>query len=370
MNATSEEDELRLGESDGLLGVSIVAPRDKTAVRVTVSCDAFVEVSTFAGTLATSGETYQVYPKVKYRFDQLSKCRQATPATLTIQVQLDDNDVQEFSSTVTFRSINDCPFAISAGDRIEDISFAFASYVNEQHPYVDKLLREALDIGVVEGFIGYQSKSDDDVLQQVYAVWDLFVARDMRYSSITSTAAESSMVGSQHVRLLEETINNQQANCVDGSVLMVSILRKIGIDASLVIVPGHCYVAFYLDEKHTTQLGIETTLAGATLDLPEEVPEALERCILEESRGDKSWPSFVAAITTASSSLIEHAEQFGDAQNTQYQLIDIANARRMGVLPIPFVGNEKFVAFDHSAYSESADASDSDSDSQEEEEEE
>ncbi len=64
-------------------------------------------------------------------------------------------------------------------------------------------------------------------MQQVYSLWDLMVNRDVRYSSVTNTAALSKNTYSQHVRMLEETINNTQANCVDGSVLFASMLRRL-----------------------------------------------------------------------------------------------------------------------------------------------
>ena len=168
--------------------------------------------------------------------------------------------------TCTMRSINDCPFAFRNGEEVVDTSFAFAAYVNEQHPFVDKLLREALDRGVVKSFHGYQGRSKEDVIRQAYAVWDLLVARDIRYSSITTTAVDSPSVACQHVRLIEDSINNSQANCVDGSVLWVSLLQKIGIHGSLIVTSNHCYAGFYLDNKRESFFAIETTLLGAEVD--------------------------------------------------------------------------------------------------------
>jgi len=145
-------------------------------------------------------------------------------------------------------------------EEFTDLCFMFAAYVNEQHPFVDKLLREALDRGAVDSFTGYQSGDAGEVYRQVFAVWDALSARDVRYSDITATAAESESVYCQHVRLLDETINNNQANCVDGSVLFASVLRKVGIEAYLVMVPRHCYLAFALDEKGEKIVALETTL--------------------------------------------------------------------------------------------------------------
>ncbi len=342
--------ENELGDTHGLLGVELVAPEDDMQVEVTIECNEFLESSTYSGRLAEQGETYSIYPKVKYRFDKLSECSQATPATVTFRVKYENGEVEEKSANVTFRSINDCALKVVVGEQVIDTSFSFATYVNEQHPFMDKLLREALDIGVVDSFTGYQSGSDEEVLRQVYAIWDLMVARDVRYSSITTTAADSDEVLSQNVRLLEDTVNNQQANCVDGSVLMVSLLRKIDIESNLILVPGHCYMGFYLDKEKTKFLALETTLIGSEVDEPEEIDELFENSVDEELRGETSWPSFLQAIGIATANMIESKDKFQDSNETDYRVIDIAAARKQGVLPIPHRGKESFLQFDHSAY--------------------
>lgn len=348
---SDSNDPHRLGDPNGLIGVELVAPRSDSQVEVTIECEGFMETSRFAGRLPEGGETYSVFPKIKFRYDRLAECHQATPATITYRVKIDNETTQEQNVTVAFRPIHDCPLKIKVGESIVDTSFTFATYVNEQHPYVDKLLREALDIGLVEQFTGYQSNDQAEVMRQVYSIWDLCVARDVRYSSITTTAADSDSILSQHVRLIENTVNNQQANCVDGSVLMVSMLRKIGIDSFLVLVPGHCYLGFYVDEKRDRILCLENTLVGATVTLEEGEDDGVAEAIAEDYQYDRSWGSFVRALAVGTSSFIDNQKKFSSEDEPDYRLIDVASARQRGVLPVPFRGKEEFVAFDH-AYSE------------------
>lgn len=344
------------GETDGQLGVIVVATEDDQPVSVSIRCDEFMETSEYHGVLPKAGETYVINPKIRYRFDRLSKCRQATPATVVYRVNLGSEEGEEVSKTITFRSINDCPLQVRTESDVVDTKFAFAAYVNEQHPFVDKLLREALDIGIVDKFDGYQSGNPQDVVKQVYAVWDLLAARDVRYSSITTTVADSEIVSSQHVRMLEETANNSQANCVDGSVLLVSILRKIGINAALVLEPGHCFIAFSADADGKVALGLETTLIAAQLDAPEEVDELLDGSVDEDARNDSSWSSFVAAVRVGTSSLVKNDEHLKSGADDAYAFIDIRTWRSMGVLPIPFQGQEKLVSYDFTSTDESVDA--------------
>jgi hypothetical protein len=347
LNGNESNEKQILGDPNGMFGIAITSENDATPIAITITCDDWFEPSMFTTTLATAGTEYQVFPTIRYRYNRLSRCRQATPATVNFEVQIGDEESVSVSHIITLRPIHDCPFAIRQDDGLIDTSYVFAAYVNEQHPFVDKLLRESLDIGIVQRFTGYQSRKPSEVIRQVYSLWDLMVARDVRYSSITATAADSDKVLSQNVRLIEETVNNTQANCVDGAVLFVSLLRKIDIQAKLVMVPGHCFVAFAPFEDQDIILGLETTLVDAENELDEASDEFLEESIPEELRDARSWNSFVSAMSVGTSAIEENKAKFNDPKNASYQMIDIAKARMLGILPIPFSGNEEFTAFDH-----------------------
>jgi hypothetical protein len=357
-----EKDEHLLGDRRGLLGVKLASPTTKARVKVTVSSDSFIDDSTWQGTLANEGETYTILPKIKYRYEQLSEVDQARPVTITFRVEVVGESDEEQSAVVTVRSVNDCPLAYSDGENTFDVSYTFAAFTNEQHPFVDKLLREALDLGTVDKFTGYQ-ESPAEVIRQVYSIWDTLAARDLRYSSITATAADSDLVSSQHVRLLDQALNNKQANCVDGSVLFASVLRKIGIHSFLVLVPGHCYVGFYLDQSDETPMFLETTLLGTQAPEDLEIPDVLDEAVAEDLRTDASWATFVMAVCLGAANFEEKKEQFADENDREHQTIDIAAARKMGILPIGYRGKEEFekLELDWSAAEEETTAEESES---------
>jgi hypothetical protein len=328
-----------LGDQQGLLGITIEADEDEQPIKVTITCEAVMEPSVFSGTLHKAGTTYTVNPKIKYKYDLLAKRSQTGPVTVTFNVKLGDDDAEEKTETLTLRSVNDCPYRVVKDDRQQDLSFMFAAYINEQHPFVDKLLREALNGGVVDSFTGYQSRSKTEVYRQAYALWSALSQRDVRYSSITTSAAESESVGSQHVRLIDESINNGQANCVDGSVLMASLLRKIGIEPLLVLVPGHCYLAFHLDREGKELAALETTLIGSVIEKSIEV-DGLEDVVGEDSLNENSWKTFAAAIATGAANLNKHADKFKAADEPNYKIISVVWARKLGILPISFQSNQ------------------------------
>jgi hypothetical protein len=333
-----------LGDRRGVLGVRVEAPGEEVPVTVTITSDAILEPSVFSGTLEAEGTTYTIFPLIKYKYGVMAKNKQSVPITVTFSVEIGDEESEERTETVTLRSVNDCPYAVYDADgAFTDVSYVFAAYVNEQHPFVDKVLREALDRGIVDSFTGYQSGDPAEVYRQVYALWDALSARDVRYSNITTSAAENRVISSQHVRLIDESINNSQANCVDGSVLLASLLRKIDIEPVLVFVPGHCYLAFYLDAAGEHMVGLETTLIGSESDDDTAEIEGTSDVVDEDCRKRNSWKTFCAAIVMGNQDLEENKDKF-NKDNADYQTISIAAARKLGILPIACDTAEQFQA--------------------------
>ena len=256
-----------LGDTDGLFGVTAKAPADKTTAKVTITCDAVMEPSACTVVLPKKGKEYTICPHIKYKYAALVRNKQSVPAAMTFCLELEGRKPEEQNVTITLRSINDCPRALDDGnDNTADIHFTFAAYVNEVHPLVDHITKEALQSGIVESFSGYMETGHKEVLQQVFALWYVLNKRGVRYSDASTTVAESNSIASQHVRLIEDSLHNAQANCVDGSVLFASLLRKIGLEPFLVLVPEHCYVGFYLDKDEKNPIALETTLLGSKSD--------------------------------------------------------------------------------------------------------
>ena len=102
---------------------------------------------------------------------------------------------------------------------------------------------------MVDGFDAYQSHDPGTVLLQVFAVWEALRQHNIRYSDIGTTTTESDSLYSLHVRFIEEALSESHANCVDASVLLAAVLRRMGIDTFLVMEPGHMFLGIYLDAR-------------------------------------------------------------------------------------------------------------------------
>jgi len=326
------------GDLSGMFGANVIPPKDQCEVVVEVRGDAIMEPATVRATLPKAGESYLVVPKINWKFDKLLDVRQRMPANVTIKVQIGDNPASEKTITVDLRSVNDCPWFLPNTDPDAeqgpgtDMSFLFAAYVNEDHPVVDQVLKDALATRIVDAFIGYQGQSEESVNDQVFAVWNTLQKRGIRYSSITASAGKTAFVYSQHVRFIDQAIDNQQANCVDGSVLFASVLRKVGLKVRLVSVPGHMYMAYAIDAEGEKWMGIETTLLGA--NNPDDQKVMAELSLDDKWKTEASFTGFQHAVEVANDDLNTNAQKFEDPENVDFQLIDIDQARELGIIPI------------------------------------
>ncbi len=334
------------GEEHGWLGVTLYDVPAESEVEVTVEIEGFMKPSRWTGVIDRKFKEVLILPKAKWDYAALHTVREQKPVTVSFKVTVDGEELEEQSETCILKSINDCPFYIlrdEDGEEFDDVSEVFAAYVNENHPWIDGILKEALQSGLISSFTGYQSGDPKEVLAQVFAVWNVLQRRGIKYSDV-STTTPSKFAVCQTVRFLDDTIDSTQANCVDGSVLMASVLRKIGIDVHLVMVPGHCFLAFRLSNAEYEEyadlfsedsdlLGLETTMLGqdnlkATKDLVK-MPDKLKKKEFEAS-----YKTFNGALEAGTGSILEHAELLASYEDPNTQMISIKDARELGIMPI------------------------------------
>ena len=329
-----------LGDEDGLIGVTVVSPEDGAHVRVEIRENALMSTSVLEADLPAKGKTYHLLPKVDYKYDVLNRVRQSYPINVCVAVQIDGRSMGQQLVTARVHPINDCPYAYQNPDDAKDyvdIAWMFAAYVNEDHPAIAGLLKEAQATGVVDGFDAYQTEDPGRVLLQVFAVWEALRSHDIRYSDIGTTTTESDALYTLHVRFIEETLSESHANCVDASVMFASILRRMGLDSFLVLEPGHMFLGIYLDREGKQTAYLETTM----LDDPDPAKcaenRALAKAATREVRQLKGWKCFNDALDSAGKEFKKHRTRFLKENDPEYEIVDIASARWQGIAPIGYV---------------------------------
>jgi hypothetical protein len=348
-----QPDPYLLGDKFGLVGVSIKTSSRNADVKVTIKENDLVAPTTWIGKLAEANRDYYIAPKVNYKFDTLGKLTQRAPMNIDFEVEVNGKSLGHKTETLQIRSINECPYGVANSEETiddenftsgsADLGWMFAAYVNENHPQLDKILQEALATKIVDAFDGYRTKDPADVVKQVFAIWTALQKHGIQYSSATETSGSSTTVNTQSVRFLDQSVAMTQANCVDGTVLFASLLRKIGINPALVTKPGHMYLGFYLnngdDDTDRELFGLETSMIGAELGESEsqsELPDVLaniEADLSDNVRNGKAWKSFAAAVMSANEDLNQNDDKF-DAGDPNWQIVDIAEARAKGITAI------------------------------------
>lgn len=270
-----------------IYGVAVIPTKDQSRVRVTISADGLIAPSVYEDILPKAGKLYEIYPRLKWNYRLLTATRESFPADVSFVVEIDGVAQPEETETVTVHGINEVLswFVNEQDNEWVDVRENFAAYVNEDHPLIDQILKMAGDIQAASGyspqFSGYQRNSQS-VYLEIASIWQALKALGFRYSSITDTAPKARLVGTQHVRLIGDSLDTAQANCVDGSVLFASIFKKIGLHPYLVLVPGHMFVAVDLDEQGHETAFIETTLLGTA-----EFQQAVDRAWQEYEEADE-----------------------------------------------------------------------------------
>ena len=349
VKSDAEADSKVLGDPVGQILIAVNGGAAKRPLTVRIVADDVMEPAEWKGELADGAQTYEVRPQIAWKFKELLKCRQVMP--LALKVTLSSGAWSETRiKTVTLRSINDCPTLVAAKEAGGEMSFEvvrwmYAAYVNEDHPWIDTLLKEALKTGVVDHFDGYQSKDEARVRQQVFAIWKALQVRGISYSSISTVAATHEKVLSQQVRFLDETVRSEQANCIDGAALLAAAVRKIGLAPTIVLQPGHAYLAVALDPEGKTSFGIETTVVGTVSKDKKDKETTYERLKIGWKPFDQaSRDSYEIACSIGTKALSENLGKFVLRSEPFYQLVDIAKARAAGLKPLPYNASDKSVS--------------------------
>lgn len=351
---------------DGNTQIGVIFPKltKGTKVKIVVESSEILTPSILEFEMAASKELFLAAPQLLYNWTALNSWNQPKPVPVKISVYLNDKFAGEETKNITIRSINDCPFiTVTDFGTIIDMNYVYTAYVNENHPVItNKILPEIMQQNLISSVTGYMG-TRDDVYKQVYAVWHYFNSKSFHYSSLSSyfkgDLDEFPNVSAQFVRTFEEVYDTRQANCVEGTILMASILMRMGINPYLITTPNHCYLGFSLDGSEENISFLETTLLGEDLALQDaEIQEICANYKLTNSDmyyrltfGKNTYNNFIWALLTGQLNWEEDKAKYSpdnegasfqvDAntvyekfEQLNYQKLSVKKYRKMGLLPL------------------------------------
>lgn len=199
-----------------------------------------------------------------------------------------------------------------------------AAYVTPNLPVVQALLREAAVL--LQKWTGradlddYQSKDPNRIRQQMAAIYEAIVQRQIIYVTVPPSFEEQG----QRIRMPQQVVEQAMGNCLDMSVLYAACLEAAGLHPLLITIKGHAFAGCWL---------VQDTFADAVCYdeslLTKRAAEGIHEIALVEAtcmNAGKGTP-FETAEKKASQHLMK-AEDF-------HLFVDVKRARYAGVRPLP-----------------------------------
>ena len=329
--------EFAFGDGSGLVAVRVHSRHAGERVSLAVEADGMDAPARVEAVMRKAGRDYELRPPLAWNPLQLRALDMPSRVDLRFTLRRDDADAQTRTLAVSLRPLSEALYFVRDGRDAVDLSWIFAAYVDERDTVVDEVLEAAAKSGIVDKLNGYAGASADGIYRQVWAVWHALAAHGIRYSPVDPGVARGPRVFSQRVRLLEQTWSDRSATCIDGSVLIASVLQRIGLRTFLVLVPGHAFVGFYTDAGGDRAAYLETTVLGAPPPRLSAVPAfAADFDVQMAARLDIA--QFSAALALGRRRYNQAAARFDAHHRPDYALIDIGAARAFGIAPIEAAG--------------------------------
>jgi len=195
---------------------------------------------------------------------RLARLTELTRATLNVEVQdLDAKTEVHRTIPVWLLARTTAPLKVKdpSTGTWQDMTRYLGAFVTPNAPAILSYVRKALDKHPDKRLVGYQV-NEAEVTAQVRAIYDALVESRISYvNSIIDFTPEIGM-NNQRVRLPRESLEDQSANCIDGTVLFASLLEAISLNPAIVIVPGHAFLAWETGRNTNEWKYLETTMVS------------------------------------------------------------------------------------------------------------
>jgi hypothetical protein len=145
---------------------------------------------------------------------------------------------------------------------VVDLSHYYGAWVTPRVEAVLHQVRKAAERLPDRALAGYQGDGDA-VTRQVEALFYALKEADLTYVNSVIDYGAAPGQATQRTRLPREALDQRSANCIDGTVLVASLLEAASLHPALVLIPGHAFVAWEKWDGGGEWDYLETTLIGS-----------------------------------------------------------------------------------------------------------
>ncbi|MEM9379498.1 MAG: DUF4011 domain-containing protein [Planctomycetota bacterium] len=257
------------------------------------------------------------------RYDHALLARLNERAEGTLRARLVDGAGRELAATSAAWTLE----TADSWPGLDTLPEVFPALVLPNEPFVGQVLSGAAErlarAGVSSELSGYQTQDPVHALHVVRAIYESL--QDARITYAPPPASFDG--GGQRVRFPSAIASTKVATCLDMALLAAAALEQAGLHALLVFVEGHALVGAWL---------VERTFANPVVHEPLRVVKRAELAELvvfdATSATVRPSPDFQGAR--------ESAERHLEDRDAFQCAVDVARARRGGVLPLPTLRTE------------------------------
>jgi hypothetical protein len=143
-----------------------------------------------------------------------------------------------------------------------------ASWVTPHDGLVERLLADAKQYTPDNRLPGYETwktlaQQEQETYIQAKAIFTAVKRAGLSYVKSSLTLGDHQSV-SERVRMPHASLEHTSANCIDAAVMYASLFENLSMEPSIIIVPGHAYVAVKVAEGSDKLLYIDVALTGRT----------------------------------------------------------------------------------------------------------
>jgi len=157
--------------------------------------------------------------------------------------------------------------------------------------------------------LGYQQGNFSSVANavdaQVQAVYEVLRAKGILYVNNSNAGSPG-----QKIKYPIEVLRSKNANCIEGAQLFAAILESMSLQPAIIEIPGHAFLAWKTSEGGSVYDYLETTVAWGT-----------------------NPATYSYAKTSGATKFNEHFEVNNTPKDDGSSIIDINNARKLGIMP-------------------------------------
>jgi hypothetical protein len=179
-----------------------------------------------------------------------------------------------------------------------------ASWVTPHDPRVEAVLAQAKNYVADHRLPGYenwknQSQQEQETVREAQAIFAALKRMGLSYVKSSLTFGDNKKV-SERIRMPRESLNLSSANCIDAAVTYASLFENLGMDATVVIVPGHAYAGvrvaqgsakfLFIDVALTGRATFETAVASAEKGMAKYDSSFVKQILIQDAREAGIYP--------------------------------------------------------------------------------